>query len=131
MPITLVIDDEPLMRNTIRRMLEGAGHRVVEADNGRRGLAAIEKMRFDVVVTDIIMPEMEGVETVRAIRTLAPGLPIVAMSGGGRLKNDDFLRIAECFGANQTLRKPFSKDELIAALERAMETPANGPRDAS
>lgn len=113
----LVIEDEAALRQTIRRMLESAGHEVVEAENGRTGLEAFRKNLLDVVITDIIMPNKEGIETIRDIRALNPGIRIVAISGGGRTKNFDFLRIAGKLGANATLAKPFQRQQLLASLE--------------
>lgn len=113
----LVIDDEAALRATIRRMLESAGHLVVEAENGRVGLEAYRSQPADVVVTDIIMPQKEGIETIRDIRKLNGDVRIVAISGGGRNKNMDFLRIAGKLGATVTLAKPFRKEQLLACVE--------------
>lgn len=113
----LVIEDEAALRQTIRRMLESAGHEVVEAENGRTGLEIFRKNSLDVVITDIIMPNKEGIETIRDIRALNPDIRIVAISGGGRTKNFDFLRIAGKLGANATLAKPFQRQQLLATLE--------------
>lgn len=113
----LVIEDEAALRQTIRRMLESAGHEVLEAENGRTGLEAFRKNSLDAVITDIIMPNKEGIETIRDIRALNPDIRIVAISGGGRTKNLDFLRIAGKLGANATLAKPFQRQQLLASLE--------------
>lgn len=121
----LVIDDDKLLRQTIRRMLESAGHQVIEAEDGLAGVAAFAKFPVDAVVTDIIMPRKEGVETIREIRMANPTLRIVAMSGGGRNQNKEFLRIAEKLGASATLAKPFRKEQLLACLEgREPQVPA-------
>lgn len=113
----LVIDDEAALRTTIRKMLESASHEVIEAENGRIGIEAFRKQPADVVVTDIIMPQKEGIETIRDIRAIDPNVRIVAISGGGRNKNMDFLRIAGKLGATATLAKPFRKEELLACVE--------------
>jgi CheY-like chemotaxis protein len=76
----LVIDDDPLVRYSVRTILEGAGHEVTEADNGRSGLESFRATRYDAVITDIIMPDMEGIETIRAIRALDRQMPVLAMS---------------------------------------------------
>jgi len=78
----LVIEDEAAMRRTIRRMLESAGHEVIEAEDGSRGLAQFHKRPVDAVITDIIMPNKEGIETIREIRGLDPDITIVAISEG-------------------------------------------------
>jgi CheY-like chemotaxis protein len=118
----LLIDDDPLVRYSVRTILEGAGHEVTEADNGRGGLELFRGTRFDAVITDIIMPDMEGIETIRAIRALDKQMPVLAMSGGGRVGNTDFLKAAKALGADQVLQKPFEDDELLGALARAMES---------
>jgi len=114
----LIIDDDPQMRPTLRRILESAGHMVLEATNGAEGLAAFKSHTPDVVVTDIIMPEKEGIETILALRRLAPNLGIIAVSGGGLAGNADFLTIAEKLGADLSLQKPIRAVDLIAAVKR-------------
>lgn len=113
----LVVDDEELARFTMREILEGAGHEVEEAKNGAQGISLQRSRRFDVVVTDIIMPEKEGVQTIIELRQEFPSLPIIAISGGGRTRNLDFLKIAEQYGAKKILPKPFSEEELLSAVE--------------
>lgn len=113
----LIIDDEVPLRQSMRRMLESAGHQVIEADNGKAGLDAYRKQPTDVVVTDIIMPQKEGIETIRELRLIDPNVRIVAVSGGGRTQNMDFLVIAGKLGATETLAKPFRKEELLACVE--------------
>ena len=113
----LVIDDEQLARFTIREILETAGHEVVEAKNGNQGVSFQRSSACDIVVTDIIMPEKEGVETIIELRKDYPDLPIIAISGGGRTRNLDFLKIAEQYGAHTILAKPFSEDELLDAVD--------------
>jgi DNA-binding response OmpR family regulator len=113
----LVIDDDTLLRQTMRRMLESAGHEVVEAANGRTGVEAFRTHRTDAVISDIIMPDKEGIETIREIRGLSPTVRIVAVSGGGRNHNMEFLTIAGKLGADATLAKPFRKEQLLACVE--------------
>lgn len=112
----LVIDDEAMVRKTARRMLERAGHQVVEAENGRAGIEKLASGMFDLVVTDIIMPEMEGIETLLAIRKRFPSLPVVAMSAGGYKGELDFLAVAGKLGAVATLQKPFTLSALVQAV---------------
>lgn len=116
----LVIDDEELIRETIRMKLEQSGHEVVEAANGVEGLRAIEQGRFDLVVTDIIMPEQEGIETIRKIRDRNPQVAIIAISGGGRGRNYQFLDIAKKLGANEALPKPFTGSQLLTLVETTL-----------
>lgn len=117
----LVIDDEQLARFTMREILETAGHEVEEAKNGAQGISSQKAQPFDVVITDIIMPEKEGVQTIIELRRDFPDLPIIAISGGGRTRNLDFLKIAERYGAKRILAKPFSEDELLDAVNSCLQ----------
>lgn len=117
----LVVDDEDLVRLTLRQMLEAAGHVVFEAANGRDGVALQAEQPVDLVLTDIIMPDQEGIETIVQLRRKNPRLKIIAISGGGRMKNMDFLKIAANVGADATLAKPFSTRELTEAVNRCLE----------
>ena len=109
----LVVDDEELARFTIRDILETAGHEVAEAENGKEAIESQTAGPFDLIITDIIMPEKEGVETIIELKRDYPDLKIIAISGGGRTKNLDFLQLADEFGADKILAKPFSEDELL------------------
>ena len=100
--------------------LSAHGHEVVEAGNGNEGLRALESQAFDLVVTDIIMPEKEGIETIRAIRHRSPEIGIVAISGGGRTSTLDFLGAAKKLGADQALHKPFTGSQLLEVVEAAL-----------
>ena len=90
------------------------GHEVVEADNGVVGLTLFGEGGFDLVFCDIIMPKKEGIQTIIDIRKIDRDVPIVAMSGGGRTRNTDFLEAATTLGANQTMPKPFDRAQLLA-----------------
>ena len=119
----LVIDDEELARFTVANILESAGHEVVEAPNGEVGLELQNAHSFDLVVTDIIMPKKEGVETVIELRRDHPDLKIIAISGGGRTRNLDFLQLAKEFGADKILAKPFSEEELMESVNACLKVP--------
>jgi CheY-like chemotaxis protein len=114
----LVIDDDPLVRATLSAILEGAGYDVTLAVNGQNGLDEFSRRVPDMVITDIVMPEIEGIETIRVIRASAPTLPIVAISGGGRSVPLDYLRMAQRLGATDVLQKPFEADELVGIVSR-------------
>jgi CheY-like chemotaxis protein len=115
----LVIDDDPAMRRVTRRALEAAGHIVAEHPDGRGAVREIEKDPPDLLITDIFMPEMEGLETIREARSRQPGVPIIAMSGFS-FDERDYLGIAEKFGAVASLRKPFRPAELIELVNRLL-----------
>jgi len=112
----LLIDDDATVRYALRQLLERAGHVVDEAEDGQAGVERYAARGADVVVTDIIMPNQEGIETIIRLRRLTPSLPIIAMSGGGRSGNRDFLAMAEKLGAAKVTAKPFRPKELVEAV---------------
>ncbi len=112
----LVIDDDPAARQTIQAILEDEGYLVTCAEDGERGLAAFRQERPDVVITDIIMPNKEGVETIFELRSIWPNGSIIAISGGGRIAKGDFLTLAGHCGADAVLAKPFEPDALLASV---------------
>jgi CheY-like chemotaxis protein len=118
-PLTiLVVDDHPIMREVICEMLEDAGHQVRCADDGREALRKLSCARFDLLVTDIVMPEMDGIELIGEVRRHYPEIRIIAMSGGGeRFPTNDGLAIARRLGAGAALNKPFSVDQLLMSVE--------------
>lgn len=117
----LVVDDEELARFTIREILEAAGHQVDEASDGRVALDVLMQVPVDLVVTDIIMPEKDGVSATIEIRQAHPDVKIIAVSGGGRTRNLDFLEMAKQYGANRILAKPFAEEELLDAVNGCLE----------
>jgi two-component system, chemotaxis family, chemotaxis protein CheY len=117
----LVIDDDSLIRETLRRMLEGAGHEVTEAEDGAAGLKAVKAQRPDLVVTDIYMPGKEGIETIRELRQIVPGLKIIAISGSSWSSGHDALSSAKLLGADRTLPKPFRKEQLLASIRDCLQ----------
>jgi DNA-binding response OmpR family regulator len=121
MPKILVIDDDALVRHTISRILERSGYQVVLAEDGAEGVAKFRNERPDLVITDLIMPEKEGIETIIEMRREDPAARIIAVSGGGRLGAMDFLVVAHKLGAGEILRKPFEPAELLGCVSRALE----------
>jgi CheY-like chemotaxis protein len=117
MSAILLVDDDPSVRQVVSEMLRQAGHEVTIAEDGRVALAKIQEHAFDLVITDLIMPEQEGIETIAEIRRQEPNMRIVAMSGGGRLGPGDYLETARYLGADATLAKPFGRQELIATVD--------------
>lgn len=116
----LVIDDDPTVCQTICRILGRKGYDVVLAHDGRYGLKLFESEQPDLVITDIIMPEREGIETIRAIHKLCPKAKIIAISGGGRVGNVDFLTLAAKLGAREIIAKPFEPGELTSSVSRCL-----------
>jgi CheY-like chemotaxis protein len=116
----LIIDDEPNMRAMLRRMLHQAGHQVSEAGNGAEGIDSYERDSPDLVITDILMPKKEGIETIIALHRADPDLPIIAISGGGRSGDTNFLSSAEKLGARHALWKPFRGNQLLSAVSESI-----------
>lgn len=112
----LIIDDDRMVRDTLKIILTAAGHEVALSNDGKAGIEAYAALKPDLIITDILMPEKEGVETIQDLRQLAPGLPIIAISGGGRVGNMSFLKVAEHFGADRVFAKPFEPDEILGAV---------------
>jgi CheY-like chemotaxis protein len=114
----LVVEDHAIMREVICEILEDAGHSVLSAGDGHEAMHQLASNRFDLVVTDIVMPEMDGIELIGELRRRYPETRIIAMSGGGeRFPTHDGLVIAKRLGAGVTLNKPFGADEILSAVE--------------
>jgi len=116
----LIIDDEPMIRHLAARILDRAGYRTISAANGIQGLALFRRERPALVITDLIMPEREGIETIRHILREGPNVPIIAISGGTLTGTADFLAMARELGATAILRKPFEPIELLLLVERCL-----------
>lgn len=111
----LLIDDDDALRGVIAQSLEHAGHTVVQAADGRQGVDLFHATSIDLVLTDLVMPGKEGVETIIELHQKKPSLPIIAMSGG-MPRSNMYLEIAAKLGARRTLAKPFMPQELLAAI---------------
>ena len=102
------------------RVLTRAGHAVDVARSGKEALALAQSACPTLVLTDIIMTDMDGIEVMLALRKRWPTVPVVAISGGGRVHASEFLDLARHLGANATLRKPFTSDELLAVVDQTL-----------
>ena len=116
----LVIDDDEEIRTLVKHMLVGAGHQVEEAVDGAEGLRLFGKRPPDLVLTDINMPGLDGHEVITAIRVLHAEVPIIAVSGGGPIGQDELLVKASALGAVEIIMKPFEFRQLVGAVERAL-----------
>ncbi len=116
----LIIDDEPYILLMLKKMLEKAGYNVDLASNGREGMDLFKKDLTDLVITDIIMPEKEGLELILNMKKKKPNLKIIAMSGGGRISPESYLECAKHFGAEKVFQKPFRQKELISAVKELL-----------
>ena len=121
MATILLIDDDPLVAFTVERMLEGGGFTVIRAGDGEKGLRLLKEQKVDLIITDIIMPVKEGIETIREIREYDAKLPVIAVSGGGHGSGGNYLRMAQALGATEVLTKPFDQDDLLGAVKRCLK----------
>jgi CheY-like chemotaxis protein len=119
----LLIEDDPTVRAVLRMSLTGVGHTVIEARDGKEGLDLFKRVGADLVITDIIMPEKEGLEVLRELKKKqVPPVKVIAISGGGVSQSaGDALRMAKLLGAAKTLAKPFSNEVLIAAVNEVLQ----------
>ena len=117
MSAILLVDDDVSVLDVMSEMLRLEGHEVTVAENGEQAVARVNEHNFDLIITDLIMPEKEGLETIADIRRQYAQIPIIAISGGGRLGPNDYLETARFIGANATLAKPFARTELIKAVD--------------
>ena len=122
----LIIDDDHHILLMIKKMLERAGFEVDLASNGNEGLELFKRMPIDLVITDIIMPEKEGLETIREMKRLRSDLKIIAMSGGGKVSSDNYLNTAKIFGASKILTKPFSQKQMVSAVQDLIGDSSDG-----
>ena len=122
MPSILVVDDEEQIRQLIRNTFEEAGYRVSEARNGKEALDRYRQDPTDLVVTDIMMPDQDGLECISTLRSESPGVKIIAITGGNDLIGVlGFLDVAKMLGAHRTLQKPFEMKALLDAAESALQ----------
>ena len=125
----LVVDDDTMVRTTIRAGLLRAGHAVLEAGDGEEAIGVLEKAEVDLVVSDIVMPEVDGIGLLLKLRKQFPQLRVIVISGGGRMQNVDFLRMAQTLGADRVLAKPFTPDQLQKAVQAVLDSPRAAPQD--
>ncbi len=118
----LIIDDEESIRSVLIRAISSLGYDVKAAADGHTGISLCNEWNPDIILTDIFMPEQDGLEIIRSLRKTLPGVPIIAMSGGGNMGHLDVLRTARAMGAVNNLSKPFEISDLKDALESAAET---------
>ena len=123
MAVILIIDDDYLFRKMLRKTLERDGYKVLEASNGLEGVNVFKEHQADLVITDIIMPEQEGIETIAQLRKDYPTLKIIAMSGGGLIKPANYLNIARKLFAQRTFQKPFNHKYFLNAVRELTHSP--------
>lgn len=116
----LIIDDDMQIREMLRQMLEFEGYKIQEAANGKEALKMQSQNPADLVITDLIMPEKEGIETIREMRKMFPDVKIIAMSGGGVVGPESYLKIAKSLGAQKTFVKPIERKILLKGISEML-----------
>ena len=124
----LVIDDEPLIRSTVVTILTREGFSVEEASDGAAGIAMFRKNQPDVVITDVFMPNRDGIEVVMELKRSYPHSKIIAMTGGGQMRMMEIGSAANILGADHILHKPFDRESLLATVSAALGTPSSPKR---
>ncbi len=119
----LIIDDDQRFRGALREMLQDAGYEVIEARDGRPGLDLFRAKPTDLVITDIIMPDVEGIEVIVELRSEFPDVPILAISGGSLKGFGSYLPSAEALGATRSLDKPFRQQVLLDTVRELLSEP--------
>jgi len=119
----LLIEDDSTLRWFLYHNLIKEGYAVFDAVHGADGLLQLRKNPVDLVITDMLMPEMDGVETIQQLRRSFPGVKIIAISGGGMASPDHYLKIARKLGAGKTMKKPFTFPELLGAIHELHPLP--------
>ena len=117
----LIIDDDNQFRTMLRQLLERNGYEIKEASGGKEGIELYRKSPTDLIITDLIMPGKDGIETIQEFKKDFPDIKIIAISGGGRLVPQDYLHLAKMLGAQHTLTKPIELPELLKAIEELLE----------
>lgn len=120
----LVADDEDSIRSLLEHFLANAGHSVVVVGNAREACEAMARQAFDLVITDVLMPDGDGLDLITELRKKQPNARILAMSGGGRyLEGSDYLKLAKGLGAHAAMMKPFTWQQLQDAIQVALAAP--------
>ncbi len=127
----LIMDDDELIIKMLRMALENRGYDVIAATNGREGVRLYGTTPVDLVISDILMPEMDGIEALKALRQRNPELKLIAVSGGGKRLKMDLLKVARILGATATFEKPYNIQELLATVSRLLSLGASTPVDAN
>ena len=116
----LMIDDDAPVRTALRRTPEAAGHQVMEAPDGARGVRLHSESPADLVITDLVMPDKDGLETIRELRQVTPDLKIIVISGYVGADEMGYLQLAREYGASPTFTKPFSSDRMLAVVDEML-----------
>lgn len=124
MSAILIIDDDATMRDVLYEMMHMEGFSAMVAEDGLQAQKLLEQYEFNCIITDIVMPEKEGLETILYVRKNHPNIPIIAISGGARIKPESYLDIAQQFGARYVFAKPFVRKDLTEAVKKCLAEPS-------
>ncbi|MBU1941143.1 MAG: response regulator [Candidatus Thermoplasmatota archaeon] len=116
----LVIDDDVCVLNLLHFVLVCEGYEVLKASGGKEGMKLHRENPVDLIITDLIMPEKDGIEIIRELTSESPNIKIIAISGGGQIGPEDYLHMAKVFGAKRTLAKPIGRDELVRTVKEVL-----------
>ncbi len=117
----MIIDDDYFVRDMLERLMRKAGFDVETAEHGAEALKMHRRNPVDLIITDILMPEKEGLETITDFRRSFPGVKVIAISGGGRIGPASYLKMAMLFGADRTFAKPVDTSQLLSAVEELLD----------
>lgn len=120
MPTILLIEDDTDLRRLLIKVLERENFKVLEAGNGLEAMHILNLQTPDLVVTDLIMPDQDGIGTINLLKKNHPGIKIIAISGGGRMLSEDYLKIAKMLGADHTFKKPFDNKEFVLKVKELL-----------
>jgi DNA-binding NtrC family response regulator len=127
----LVVDDDDAFRQTVCDLLANGDFEILSAESGAKSFAVLRNQPVDIVLTDIVMPDEDGLEIVRKINKMNPAPKIVAMSGGGRIAATDYLKMAKLMGASATIPKPFKQQQLVDLLQQVFSSPSKRAENVS
>ena len=122
MPGVLIVEDDKELREMLKLSLLRRNFMVLEAENGKDAITHFKPLITDLVVTDLIMPEEDGLKVVIKLRELKPSIKIIAISGGGKVGPGSYLNLAKALGADAIYSKPFSINELVAKIEQLLDS---------
>ena len=120
MSTILLIEDDADLRRLLTKVLERENYKVLEAENGLEAMHILDLQIPDLVVTDLIMPDQDGIGTINLLKKNHPAIKIIAISGGGRMLSEDYLKIAGMLGAHHTFKKPFDNKEFVLKVKELL-----------
>ena len=119
----LIVDDDDITRGVMKRILNTGDHTIFEANNGREAVQIVPTLPIDLVITDIFMPERDGLDVIAELRKTRPSVKVLAYSGGGVRRDSDVLSLAKELGAHAAIQKPFSVSDLLSAVDDLLARP--------